>query len=205
MLPILPSVLEEIHKLHRESFMVCLLAVRQANIFIARNVRDVVWRNTTWERSWFEIEGIVQSGDEYAPSVNVHFSNIGGLAEQRVRDHNMLRKMWAELYIVNSNFLDIDDYILYVKLQIKKPVFTRQIVTISAGLDNPLTMPFPFWKLHDSICQYPIFPGDPRCPYVGDIETCNRTIMNCINRHGHGKYFGAQLGMINAVQDEEDL
>jgi hypothetical protein len=205
MLPIPSNVLEEMHKLHRDGSLLCLVAVADANIYIARNVRDVVWNSITWVKSWFEIEGVTQDGSEYAPTIQIHFSNIGGYVEQIVRDNNMLRGMEAELYVINSKLLEDDEYIFYSKFQIKKPIVTRNIVTIVAGLDNPLMLAWPTWKMHDSICQYPNFPGDPRCPYVGALTTCNRTIVDCLERHGHANYFGAQMGIITAIQDDTGL
>lgn len=205
MLPIPSNVMEEMHKLHREGSLLCLLSVAEANIYIARNVRDVTFKGITWTRSWFEIEGITQDGSEYAPSIQVHFNNIGGVIEQVVRDNNMLKRMWAELYVVNSKLLADNEYIYYTKYQIKRPIVTRRTVTVEAGLDNPLTLPWPFWKLHDSICQYPNFPGDSRCPYSGELTTCDRTLVNCIERHGNAYYFGAQLSIANAIQDQVGL
>jgi hypothetical protein len=207
MLSIPSSILTEMHKLHREGSLLCLCSVAKANIYIARNVRDVEWGGRTWTKSWFEVEGITQSGDEYAPSIQIHFSNIGGAVEQVIRDNDMLKRMWAELYVVNSSLIELYnyDYLYYAKYQIKKPIISRKLASVSAGLDNPLTLPWPSWKLHDSICQYPTFPGDERCPYSGALTTCNRTITDCITRHGHGKYFGGQLGILSAIQDDDGL
>lgn len=206
MLPIPSNVLEEMHKLHREGSLLILCSVPEANIYIARNVRNVTWRDTTWTRSWFEVEGITQDGDEYAPTIQIHFSNIGGAIEQIIRDNNMLKRMWANLYAVNSKLLGDDEYIYYARYQIKYPDGGgRRVISVVAGLDHPLTLPWPYWLLHDSICQYPNFPGDLRCPYEGQMTECPRTLAGCIERHGHGKYFGAQLGMLSAVQDEDEL
>jgi hypothetical protein len=205
MLPIASNVLEEMHKLHRDGSLLLLVSVAEANIYLARNVRDVDFMGITWEKSWFEIEGITQDGNEYAPTIQIHFSNIGGVVEQVIRDNNMLKRMWAELYAVNSKFLDDDEYIYYTRYQIKKPIVTRKVASVVAGLDNPLTLSWPCWPLHDSICQYPNFPGDPRCPYVGAETTCPRTAAGCIARHGHVKYMGAQLGMMQAIQDDDAL
>lgn len=205
MLPIPSNVMEEMHKLHRDGSLLCLISVAEADIYLARNTKDVVWNSITWVKSWFEIDGITQDGNEYAPTIQVHFSNIGGGVEQTIRDNNMLKRMWAELYVINSKLLEADEYIFYSKFQIKKPTVSRGVATVVAGLDNPLTLPWPFWKMHDSICQYPNFPGDPRCPYSGELITCPRTLPGCIDRHGNAKYFGAQLGIVRSIQDDEAL
>jgi len=201
------AAIQEIHKLHSSGSILYLIAVPQYGDYLARSRCDIAWNGTTYQRSWFEIEGVAEDSDSQSPQVLVHFSNVGGFVEERVLANGNYSRAWVDLYVVNSNCLDETEPIYHVRLQVQKVTPTRKQVTFQLGLTNPLLLTFPAWKFHDSICQYKPYNLD-LCPKVA---VCAQTLTAClawgndVSGHPYTERFGAQLGLMGAIQTDTGL
>jgi len=121
--------------------------------------------------------------------------------------NNNYARAWVNIHVVNSNCLDETEPLLTVRLQVQKVTPNSKTVTFKLGLSNPLLLSFPSWKFHDSICQYRPFNLD-LCPKAG---VCGQTLTDCLawgndaNGYPYTERFGAQLGLLGAIQDDEGL
>jgi len=171
------------------------------SIRLVRNTEDIVWNGYTWTKTWFELDTISESSEDRQPELTVNFSNIGGLIENEMVDHNNFKRAICNIYLVNSFCLDEVDPIYWISLQVQNATCTRKQVSIKLGLVNPLLLAYPAWNFHGSLCQYRKFRG-PLCGYSGDFTTCNRSLANCIERNNTER-FGAQLGLLGEIQTDE--
>jgi len=206
MLSIPTSLMEELHKIGSGGSVIFLAELPAYSLYLARNNEDIVWNGHTWEKCWFDIDGIGEdTNNSKAPEIQVNFSNIGGMIEEQIIAAGNFARAVVNLYIVNTNCLDEADPIYSVSLKVQKVTVNKKIVSFKVGLSNPLMMPFPTWQFHGSICQYfkngTLFKG-PLCGYTGtEFTTCDYSISDCIER-GNTERFGAQLGLLGAIQDE---
>ncbi len=194
------AIMQELHKLHSSGAIIYLAALPAYSIYLARSLMDVVWNGTTYQKFWFEIDAIGEDADKHAPELQLQISNIGGYIEQEVIANDNFAGATVTLYVVNSNCLDETEPVYEVQLQIEKVSVTRNVVTFTLGLPNPLYMAFPSWKFHDSLCQYKVFKGD-LCGYTGSDTTCARTLAACIAKNNVER-FGAQPGLLGAIQND---
>ena len=207
------SIVQELHKLASDGSVLYLLEIpyepnHSLDIRLARNTDDVVWLGNTFLKSWFEIETIEESGAGNVPELHIIMSNIGGLVEDQIIQRDNLNGCQATLYFVNSKFLGYSTPIFSATFDVMKPSCNRLTASIKLSVENPLLLNYPSWKYHGSLCQYPKFPGDPRCPYSGGLTTCNRTLTDCITRWGGVVTylpFGGQLGLSGEIQADASL
>jgi len=197
------SIVQEMHKLHSSGALLYLAAIPSFSVYLARSLADIAWNGTTYQKSWFEVDGIAEDADSHAPELLVHFSNLGGMVEAEVLASNNFAKALVTLYVVNSNCLDEVEPIYSVTLQVQKVTCTKKLVSFKLGLSNPLLVSFPSWKFHGSICQYAQFKGE-LCGYTGALTTCDRTLTNCLER-ANTERFGAQPGLLGSIQADDGL
>lgn len=203
------SIAQELQKLNSEGSLLYLLEIlyppnSSLDIYLARNHDNVTWNGKTWSQGWFEIDTVNQDSDNIMESY-VRMSNIGGFIENEIILRNNLKRCKMTIYCVNSNLLELNEPVYSLVFDIMKVACDNIIASAKISVQNPLLLDYPSLKYNGSICQYRIFPGDPRCPYVGVLTTCNRTIENCRERWGVGAGiflpFGGQLSLLGETQD----
>jgi len=200
------AVVEELHK-PAYGAMLFLVELPDFGKYYTNNISDVVWNGHTWVRLGFKIEPINEDSTNRAPEFMIHLSNLGGLVEDELILNDNFSRAKINVYFVNNNTLDETDPIYQVNsMEIQQIVkVDRKIVSIKVGLDNPLLLASPSWVFHDAICQYAkngtLFKG-VLCGYSGAYTTCNYTLSDCIDR-GNVERFGAQPGLLGAIQDDE--
>jgi hypothetical protein len=149
------------------------------DIIIARNLEAVAWNGKTWLASWFEIDPISQNK---TPELWVRIDNVGGAVEKQCRDRGNLDGLDCSLYFISHALLSETYPISSFTFNIMKVVYDRDVVSVKLSVQNPMMLNCPTTQIHGSICQYPKFPGDPRCQYYGPLTTCNRTLADCLIR-----------------------
>jgi phage-related protein len=200
------QILEEMNKLNQGA-LILLVACVEYGDYYACSKSNITWNGQVYTSADLAIEEFNESADKQAPEVTIHFSNLGGMAENRVVENDEYKESWIDIYFVNSKLLDLTDPVYYIRLQCQKVTCTREIVSFTLGLDNPLLQLYPSRRFHNSICQYK--------PYEIDIcdkaAICGQTITDCIawgndsNGNPYTERLGAQPGLSGAIQDEEGL
>lgn len=198
------SIMQELHKLASDGSILYLVEIIVNNentadehIRLARNVDNVVWDGETWSKSWFEIESIQEGSSGDVPELFLYTSNIGGLMEEEILSRDDLQDATCTVYLVNSNCLDETTPIYSATFDVMKVVCNNETVGIKISCPNPYLQSFPMWKLHGSLCQYPVF-KETRCGYVGAATSCDRTLATCISLSNSSR-FGAFLGLSREV------
>jgi phage-related protein len=204
----IPSVIvQELHKLATSGTLLFLVSLPAYSMYWANSNSDIVWNGITWERLGFWVDGIGEDSNSIAPELLVNLPNIGGVVEEAVLANDNFSRAAIHLYMINTACLDETEPIYHIELQVLKPTVTRKVVVFKIGLDNPMMLSFPTWLFHGSICQYfrngTMFKG-PLCGYTGAFTACNYTLDDCLER-GNTERFGAQLGLLGAIQDDDGL
>ena len=204
MIALPPILLEELHKLSSDGSTIALLEIPEHSIYLARNLEDVVWNGLTWSKFWFEFEAVESASSDNVPELQLQTSNVGGIIEAIVLEHDNFSDSTCIIYFLNSNCLTETTPITQVTFQIMKPICDNKTVSLKLSAENPLLLSFPSWHYHGSICQYREYKGS-LCGYTGDAGDCSRTLKACLDR-GNQKRFGAQLGLSDdyAELDDED-
>jgi phage-related protein len=190
----LPAVIiEELHKLNRDSSTLALMEIPEHSIYLARNTEDITWNGNTYTAFWFEFEAIESSSSGSVPELELQASNVTGNLEKEIIAHDNFSDSSCVISFVNSKHLSETTPIAQVTFQIVKPVLYGVVAGLSLSVKNPLLLAWPSWHYHGSICQYRKFKG-ALCGYSGDSAECNRTLQACIDR-ANQKRFGAQPGL----------
>jgi phage-related protein len=200
------EIVEEMHKL-AQGALILLIACVEYGDYYACSKSDITWNGQVYTASSFAIEEFSESADRQAPELMLHLSNLGGTTEERVTENNDYKESWLDIYFVNAKLLHLTEPVYYIRLQGQKVICTRELVSFSLGLDNPLLQLFPGRRFHNNICQYK--------PYETDIcdkaPVCGQTLTDClawgndINGNPYTERLGAQPGLRDAIQDEDGL
>lgn len=197
------SIVQELHKISSDGSIIYLAEIvitpTSEHIRLARNVDDVAWDGQTWSKAWFEIETIPEGSSGEIPELYMYTSNIGGLMEVEILSRNDLADSKCTLYLVNSNCLDETTPVFSTTFDVMKVMCDNETVKIKLSTYNPYLQSFPAWRIHGSLCQYPVFKGS-RCGYSGAATTCDRAFLTCLN-YGNSARFGAFPGIMNEVVD----
>jgi phage-related protein len=193
------SILEELHKLASDGAMLYLLEIPEHGIRLARNTEDVRWCGEVYQKSWFEIESLQESGTGDNPELWVQASNIGGFLEAEIIAHNNFEDSTCVISIVNANCLDETEPIFSLTLDIMKPACDHKVASLKLSCENPLLLAYPAWKFHQNLCQYAEFKGD-LCGYTGVDASCLRTLADCMSKSNQER-FGGQLSLIGTFID----
>jgi phage-related protein len=216
----LPAAIKtELQKIASTGAMLYLLEIPYTadpslDIRLVCNTEEITWNGYTWTASLFYLESIEESGSGKLPELMASMSNIGGLVEAQILARNNLDGCDCTIYVVNSLCLDETTPIWSATFQVAKVVINRQVASVKLSVPNPYLLNYPSTLMHGTLCQYPTYPGDPRCnytPYLGSFAgdgVCNRTIGDCQARWGSRVYslpFGGQLGLQGEYVDDGDI
>jgi len=200
MLSIPTAILQELHALSSTGAVLFLVSVPVHGIYLARNTEDIVWSGNTYQKFWFELDGITVDGDGRLPEISLSVDNVNRMIQSYAEQYDGFIGETLNLYIVNSNHLAETTPIYELEFQVTGCSCNPQKVIWKLGLENPFFLKYPASTFHQNLCRYRVF-KNAQCKYVGVATTCDRRWITCYGL-GNIANFGGQPGIIGSLLDE---
>jgi len=202
MLSIPSAILQELHALSSTGSVLFLVSIPAQDIYLARNTEDVIWNSKTYQKFWFELDGITIDSDGKLPEISISVDNVNRLIQYYIEQADGFIGETLNLYIVNSNHLDVATPIYQMEFTVIGAPYDPKKVTFKLGMENPFYLKYPANSYHQNLCRYRVFKDSVQCRYSGAGSTCDRRWVTCV-AYGNQARFGGQPGLIGTLLDEE--
>jgi hypothetical protein len=178
-----------------------LVSIPTQDIYIARNIEDVVWNHKAYQKFWFELDGITVDSDGKLPEITISVDNVNRTVQYYVEQENGFIGETLNLYIVNSEHLSETTPIYELEFQVVGCSCDPKAVTFKLGLENPFFLKYPASQFHQNLCRYRVFKDAVQCRFSGAGASCDRRWITCVT-YGNQARFGGQPGIIGTLLDE---
>jgi phage-related protein len=152
-------------------------------LYITNNNENTTWVTQEYISLDIDIDDINSNSSGEIPEFNLKLSNIKNEVAKHIRTYETHIKnngydedISVDINVVFSNNLDNPTPETNLKMILRKPHITPEVVTFTLGASNGSTVLI-LSRMLKNICRWNF--KDIRCGYAGGAATCNATLSNC--------------------------
>lgn len=140
----------------------------------------------------FEIDPPKESSTGEIPTATLRISNVTKIIQTYLEQLEGCVGSTVVVRIVNYAYLAENYAELEMTFDVIATNSDAKWVSFTLGAPNPLRRRFPLYRYIANHCGWSYESAE--CGYVGDLETCERTLIDC-RLHDNSKRFGGYVGL----------